>query len=272
MAHRRDTDRQSNGRRWLPPIPVEHGARSMLAIALLTPVSVALGGSVPDADAVIGYLAFAVFGVTALLFREAVRRSLDSPPAHRSRYTAFAVAEAVVLLASTGALAWLDGPTWGLLVLAIPGVLADIRIRRRGWPVPLGGVLVGVVSLSLVVPAGAILLGVGSLQSTLALFALFVAFHLASVLRVKTALGRDGDGGRRTLVLDVAFHAGLLTVAVAGWQTGVVGAGAPVLFLVASARAAWLVGRSEAPGVRALGRGERAFSLALLVVGPWLLP
>jgi hypothetical protein len=52
----------------------------------------------------------------------------------------------------------------------------------------------------------------------------------------------------------------------------VVGAGAPVLFLVASARAAWLVGRSEAPGVRALGRGERAFSLALLVVGPWLLP
>lgn len=260
----------STSRRLLPPIPSEHGAWVMLAAALSTPVAVAVARGTASTTGPLRFGLFAVLSVLALLFREALRRldRHEEPDLRRRLRRILAVeAAAIVLVAAT--LAALAGPWWALSVLAVPAVVADVRVRRRGWPVPLGGELSGVAALSVAVPAGTLALEIGGADAALLLWLLFLGFHVGSVLRVQSRLG--GRDSRAPMIRRVAraYHVLALASAVVAWYVGALGPGAPLVFVVAAARTG--IGGEAPAEPRALGRTEGALSTLFVLSAPWLL-
>ncbi|MFB6266738.1 MAG: YwiC-like family protein [Halodesulfurarchaeum sp.] len=271
MAGRRASRRRAYW--WLPPVPSEHGARSMLAVALLTPLGVGFGrGMAVSARTLLAYLCFTLLATGVLFFREAVRRRLRVPAEFQRSLTMVALLEAVVIVLLVGVLVVLQGQTWVAGVLVLPGVLGDVWIRRRGYPIPMGGEIAGVLALSLAVPVGTIVLGMAPIPAGIPLYGLFVGFHALGLVRVKTARNRDADWYRLGVALDIGGHGIGVLLAGATWFLGWTGVASPLIFLAALGWAVWLVLREEAPPVRTLGKRERALSLLFVLGGPWLLP
>ena len=253
----------------MPPVPPEHGAWVMLGVALTAPLVIALVRSVPDTGQLLGYGLLVLLAVTTLFFREAVRRRLRARPGEHGRLRRIAVVEAVVLLSLVFALVALAGRWWALGVFVIPAVLGDVWIRRRGWPIPLGGELSGVIALSLAVPAGALLLGVG-IEAILVVWSLYVVHHVAGVLRVQLAIGRNDLGRRRAL--GVLFHAFIALLMTGLWMWGYVGPGAPLVFVAGAGRAGFLSKQEETTQLKTVGKWEGILSTIFVLAAPWIVP
>ena len=264
---------QPNGatrRRFLPPIPTEHGAWVMLTAGVLTPLAVVVARGMP-ADGMLGqFVAFVVLAVLALLFREALRRrGMRDAAADRRRLLLIAVVEAGVILFVAGGLAIQVGPAWILAGTAVPAVVLDVRVRKRGWPIPLGGELSGLFALSVVVPAGGLLLGLDSRTAGL-LWLLFLAFHVGSVIRVQSLLSATGRRGQLFRRASLSYHGIALLAVTAGWYGGPLGLGAPVAFAVAGGRTL-VAGGDERPALKAVGRREGLLSTVFVASAPWLV-
>lgn len=263
------------GERFLPPLPGEHGAIVMTAAALVTPLAVVVSTGLPDTGQLAAYTAFVGLVAVALLLREALqRRHGTSDPADRRRLTAFATGEGLAVVALSGLLGLLYSPVWVLGVLLVGFVEADLRLRRRGWPVPFGGELSGVVAISLAVPAAATLLEVGGPWSIGGLWLLFLAFHVGSVLRVGMMLpSSSGVASRYLLAVGLGYHAGLVVLAAVAWLAGWVGPAAPFVFAAAAFRAGQALRLGDEPiALKSLGRAEGALSLLFVLTAPWLFP
>lgn len=245
----------------------------MYGVAVLLPVTVAIGRPAGlDLPSLLAYVLFALLGVGVLGFREAVQRRLRAPAQHQQRFTVFALVEALGLFLIVGALVVLEGQLWGVAIIVIPAVLMDVAIRRRGMPIPLWDELTGILSISLAVPVGSVILELGGYDMIALLYGIFVAFHVLGLVRVKTALSRDSARYRTVLGVGLGIHLVFLVAAGAGWWVGATGVSTPLVFLASLGRGAWLAAQDEPPAVRRLGRGERAFSVILLLGGPLLLP
>lgn len=255
----------------------------MAVAAVLTPLAASLVRADPAVSVLGQYLLLVAFVFVTLLFREASKRLVsrgglwrvrgnDGPTIRRLR--GFVLAEGVSIVALAGLLSVVAGPIWLLGVLAIPLVAADLAIRRRGWPVPFGGELSGVATLSLVVPAGATLLDVGGTVDVLLLWVLFGAFHVGSVLRVGMVLTTDGGSvSRAHLFAGLVYHGVLVVAVTAAWVVNLVGPVAPVLFAVAGLGAAWSTARRNEPvEFKTLGRDEGVLSTLFVLGVPWLFP
>ncbi|MFB6132764.1 MAG: YwiC-like family protein [Halanaeroarchaeum sp.] len=271
MAGRRASGRRAHW--WLPPVPSEHGARSMLAVALLTPLSVGYGrGWDVSEHTLLAYLCFTLLAAGILFFREAVRRRLRVPSEFQRSLTAVSLVEGAVILLLVGVLVVLQGRAWIGGLLIIPGVLGDVWIRRDGYPIPMGGEMAGVLALSLAVPVGAMVLGMSFTPAGILLYGLFVGFHALGLVRVKTARNRDADWYREGIAFDMGSHGIVALIVGIAWFVGWTGIAAPLIFLAALGWAVWLVLREKALPVRTLGKRERALSLLFVLGGPWLLP
>lgn len=275
---RTDTSRRSIPSfrsRFTPPVPGEHGAIVMTAAALATPLSAVAYGGRPGVGALSAYVAFVGLAAVALLLREALqRRHRTVASADRRRLTAIAVVEALAVVALAVGLAALQDPRWIVVVGLVPAVVTDLRLRRRGWPLPFGPELSGVFAISLAVPAAGVLLEVGGPRSIGALWLFFLAFHVGSVLRVGMVLPSRSDVAARTLLtVGVVVHVGLVIAATGGWLADAVGPGAPLVFAVAALRAGWVVRlQDETVPLPALGRAEGTLSALFVLAAPLLLP
>lgn len=278
----------------------------MASAAALTPLSVGIVRSTLDAMAFVTYAVFLAIVLCTLLFHEVADRRLrarfgaqsgrdtdtDAPagsPTGGSMGTArtddrpvgsFFIAEAAALIVLSGILAWIAGTIWLLAILVIPAVLLNVRIRKRGWPVPFGGELTGVGALSIVVPAGGVLAGISGFHEILLLWALFTAFHLGSVIRVGMVLATDGGIVKRAHVIGgLSYHAltvvvltGIWAVATVGTISPVVGIAAPIVFAAAfvrSLQSASMRGRSVE--FKTLGRAEGVLSFFFVLGAPWMI-
>lgn len=243
----------------------------MVGVAVFTPVAVALRQGNPTIEGVLGFLIIAAIAVLVLGLREAVKRRFRSPPDFQRRLTYFAVVEGMGILVLVGALGVIAGRQWLVAVLVIPAAIGDVLVRRRGYPVPWGGELAGIVAISLVVPAGTVLLSVGDIASGVVLWALFVGFHVEGVLRVKAALRSPHLDVAWPNYVSIAIHAIGVVLTGAGFVWGRLGPAAPILFAGATIWAAWQATGQEHPDVPKMGRRERLFSIFFVVGAPWLL-
>ncbi len=257
---------------WIPPIPAEHGARSMLGAALLTPVAVAIIRAQPVPQTAIAYLAFALLGIVGLAFREALRQHLMAPSEFQARLTPFVAIEGAAMVILVAILAVMTGPIWALTILTIPAIVMDIFFRRRLFSGRILGTVTGAVSLSFAVPLGVFILDIGGSNWAVWLYILFVAFHLTAIARVLTVRARGGERYPSVRLGNVGFHVGLFALAAGGWSLGILGPGAPLLFIAGAIRMGYLLRQSEPPTLSDLGRGERAFTAAFILCAPWVLP
>lgn len=261
----------SRRHRILPPIPTEHGAWVMLTAGILTPVTVVVARGLPADGRPGAFVAFVALAVLALLFREALRRrSSRSDPSDRRRLRLFATVEAAAILIVAGGLSFSIGRWWILAAAAVPAVVLDVRVRRTGWPFPLGGELSGLAALSVVVPASGVLLGLDSRTAGL-LWLLYLAFHVGSVIRVQSLLSAAGPRGHRFRRASMSYHGLALLGILAGWYGGLFGPGAPVVFAVAGGRT-WVAGGDVTPALKAVGRREGLLSALFVVSAAWLVP
>lgn len=255
---------------WYPPVPTEHGAWVMLTAALATPLAVGVVRFSPGADQLGSFAVLVGIAVAALWLRTAVDRySLRRPVAGLYHPIAgIVILESAVVLVLSLALGWLAGWLWVATAAVIPAVVLERWIGGRGWPVPIGGELAGVTALSMAVPTGTVLLG-GATGQVVSLWALFFAFHLLSVLRVRVSLSSavGKQPSYRTLRIG---HGVLVAGLVLGWMQGIVGIAAPIVFAVALVRAVRL-----SPGggdtLKDLGRTEGTLSVGFVLLSPWLV-
>ncbi|MFQ3293320.1 MAG: hypothetical protein ACI9PP_002253 [Halobacteriales archaeon] len=257
----------------VPPLPTEHGATSVLVVGLLTPVSLAIAAGVNWTISVLGsYLLFVTLAVGTMLYRAAVRRyRLADGPRKRYYATYGAVEGTVVVLAIAGLVA-LQGPEWGVALVALPGVVAELRYRGQGSSVPLLDVVMGVLGLSVLVPAGALIVGIEARSAVASLFVLFAAYHVLATYRVKTVMKRSRERSDTSTTRWLMPFVVVLLVVVAGWSLDVLGVAAPILFLVSTVRTGKLAAASESPSTKRLGRSEAFLSLLFVLGAPWLLP
>lgn len=263
---------ESGWQHLLPPVPNEHGAWVMLTAAVLTPIAVVAARGVPTEGRPAQFGLFVALAVLALLFRETLRRlELHEEPARRRRLRRIATVEAGAIGLLALGLGILAGPWWLLGAVAIPAVVADVRVRRRGWPVPLGGELSGVAALSVAVPAGALSLGLDGIETAALLWLLYLAFHVGSVLRVQSRL--SGTKNRKSTVerVNLAYHGTALIFAGAGWYVGSLGSSAPLLFALATVQTATDHGGGPVE-LKRIGRTEGVLSSLFVLGAPWLLP
>jgi hypothetical protein len=261
-----------NRSRYLPPLPVEHGARSLLVVALLLPVSVAFG---PEGSwtgtSVLSYLLFAIVAVGTMLLREAMRRYGLTSGTARHRILKFAVAESLVVVAAIGGLVALRGMAWVSAVGVFPAVAFELRFREQGRAGSFLDVAAGVLGLSLLVPVGASLLGVGSPVALSSLFLLFAGFHLLAIHRVMTAMKRARQSNQSATSGILAPVIALAAVVV-GWQIGWVGLAGPVLFTISTVRTVQLLTAAALPPTKRIGQTEAVLSALFVLGGAWLLP
>lgn len=256
-----------------PPSPTEHGATSVLIVGLLTPVSLAIAAGVNWTSSMLGsYLLFVTLAVGTMFFRAAVRRYRLANGARKRHFATYGVVEGtVIVLAIAGLVAW-QGPEWGVTLMAVPGVLAELRYREQGSSAPLLDVVMGVLGLSVLVPVGALVVGIEARSNVASLFVLFAAYHGLATYRVKTVMnrsrGRSSPPATRILVVFVI----VLIAIVTGWGLGVFGVAMPILFLVSTIRTGQLVLVLESADTKRLGRSETLLSLLFVIVVPWFLP
>ena len=270
MEHR---VREEPVRRLRPPLPGEHGALLMSGAALLTPPVVALGIDRPDAIAAVSYALLVGIACAALLFREALQRRRRAAGSTHSWLTRVAAVEALLLVALAVTLAWIAGPMWAAAIGLLPLVIVDLYMRRRGTSIPLAGELAGVAAISVAVPAGAILLEIGGLTEAIVLWVLFLAFHVASVIRVQMTLAVNARGSTRTpLAAGLLVHLALLATVSVAWFVGGVGVGAPLVFLAGMIRAGWSARPVDGQlSLKSLGRAEGVLSTLFVLISPLIL-
>lgn len=259
-------------RRYLPPIPTEHGAWVMLIAAVATPLTVRIGRDIGQSGQPMLYTLFVVLALLAMFFRAAIRRmsvSQDPVLRRRFRYVSFSEGLGIVLLA--GVLASVAGLVWLTTALVIPAVLLDLRMRRHGWPVPLGGELAGIVALSLAVPAGAALLGVGDTATILWLWGLFLAFHVGSILRVQGLVPGAATTDSKLRRVSLGYQVLLVISIITGWYVDILGLGAPLAFSIGGLRTA-IGTNGRSMELKQLGRVEGVLSGLFVLASPWLLP
>lgn len=273
MGHPSATTKPKKTPAWVPPIPPEHGARSMLAVALSIPLAVSLGVATSLTTVIIGaYVLLSLLSIGVLFFREAVRRRIQAPTKYQRQFTLHTIVQGAMLVLLSAGLMVLKGWAWAFSVIVIPAAFTDIVIRQRGVGIPLWDELTGVLAISLAVPVGAVLLGIVEMEVLVLLYGLFVSFHVLGVARVKTVLSRNEPRYRTVVWVDVGVHLVGLLASGGVWFLGHAGIALPIVFFLSLGRALYLVWQDEAPPVPKLGRGERAFSIILVLAGPWLLP
>ncbi|MFB6085848.1 MAG: hypothetical protein ABEJ84_03430 [Halodesulfurarchaeum sp.] len=254
--------------RWLPPIPPEHGAKTLLLVALATPPSIGIGAEAPDEAGVIpAYLLVIGIGAGTMLFREATRQFLQAAAGDRRRDGAIAVFEAVILVGLTGGLMVLEGTRWGLLLLLPMGGASEAWLTRNGGSKPLLKAGGGVLVIGILVPVGLLLLGLTDPATLVVGYGLFSGYHLLAVLRVGATV--EALEAVRSNVLPVPTAAVL--VAVVGYAGGVLGVGAPIVFGLSLLRSGHLERRDGKPSLKRLGQAEAMLSLAFVGAGPFLL-
>ncbi|AUX10373.1 hypothetical protein AArcSl_2758 [Halalkaliarchaeum desulfuricum] len=242
----------------------------MLTAGVLTPIAVVVARGLPADGRLGAFAAFVVLAILALLFREALRRrGMREDPAVRRRLLVIATVEAAAILLVAGGLAIQVAPVWILATAAVPAVVLDVRVRNTGWPIPLGGELSGLAALSVVVPAGSVLLGLESRTAGL-LWLLFLAFHVGSVIRVQSLLSATGPREALFRRASLSYHGLALLAVTAGWYTGPLGLGAPVVFAVAGGRT-WVAGGDATPALKTVGRREGLLSTLFVASAPWLV-
>lgn len=254
---------------WLPPIPPEHGAKTLLLVGLVTPVSIGFGSGHPlTVRSMPSYLAFAGIAAATVLFREAIRQSLLAQPAATRRYKLIALLEAIGLVALVGALMALENPRWALLLLFPIGGALEAWVTRDHRSNPLLKAGGGVIAIGLFVPLGMGLLKFTEPAMLLAGYGLFVGYYLLAVLRVGAAVEAVGSVPALALLVPIAAI-GLVGV---GYRTGGLGIGAAIVFGLSGLRSAQLQLRDLAPSLQRLGQAEAVLSLVFVLAGPVLLP
>ena len=255
-------------RRWRPPIPPEHGAKTILAVALLTPLSVSFGTgiSLTPRDC-LAYLLFAGIAGGALFFREALRQYLLARPEESRWEFRVAVSEGSGILVLIFLLTMVKTPIWWLLGAVIPGVAIEAYRSHGRDRKALSKAGFGVIMLGVVVPVGLVLLGVSDLRTIALVFGLFIGYHTLAILRVGAVI--EGVGTIRSIGLFVPIAAVILTVA--GFSLGILGLGAPVVFGLSSLRSGHLELTAGSPSFKRLGQSEALLSFVFVLSGPWLV-
>ncbi|MDR5656449.1 hypothetical protein RH831_04545 [Halodesulfurarchaeum sp. HSR-GB] len=260
-------------RKLRPPLPPEHGARSLLIVGLLTPVSVGLGAGVSWTSTVlVSVLLFWLLTVGAMLFREAVRRHGAAAGHEKRRYAVIGAVEALLVSLAIGGLVVLQGPIWALGVLAVPAVLVELRYRGQGGAGRLRGVAAGVLGLSVIAPAGAHLLGITNPGLLGVLYALFAGYHLLATYRVRLVVTRTRAESEISTGRWLLVPVGAVVAVLGGWSIGLIGPAGPVLFGLSTARTVHLAITSDSPPMKRLGQTEALLSTLFVLGGPWLLP
>ncbi|MDZ7850529.1 MAG: hypothetical protein U5K70_06885 [Halodesulfurarchaeum sp.] len=254
--------------RWLPPIPPEHGAKTLLLVALATPVSIGIGAetAVPLGFGP-AYLLFVGIAAGSMLFREATRQFFLSDPTKRRRYGLIAALEAVGILGLTGGLMALEGTGWGLLLLLPIGGAIEARLARDRRSKPLLKAGTGVLAIGALVPIGLLLLGFTDPTLVLAGYGLFFGYHLLAVLRVGAAV----EAGERVPAIALLVPLTVVGIAVVGYGSGFLGISSPVVFGLSALRSGQLQQRTGTPSLKRLGQTEAMLSLAFVLAGPFLL-
>lgn len=254
--------------RWLPPIPPEHGAKTLLLVALATPLSIGIGAETPVASSFApAYLLFGGIAAGTMLFREVTRQILLADSAERRRYGSIAALEAVGIIGLAGGLMALEGTGWGLLLLLPIGGAIEAWLTRDRRSKPLLKAGTGVLVIGGLVPAGLFLLDLTAPETLFLAYGLFFGYHLLAVLRVGAAVAAVGAVPAIALLVPVLVV--LLTIG--GYLTGVLGIGAPIVFCLSALRSGQLERRTERPSLKRLGQAEAMLSLAFVLAGPFLL-
>lgn len=257
---------------WTLPVPREHGAWVLALAALLTPLTVAMVRA-PSWMTHLPVFGLLVVVVLCVLFcREAFRRWHRRSGADSALGTVVAFESVAVLLLVTGlvvAVGWI----WALGYLLVPAVVVDDAVRRHGgWPLPMGNELAGVLFLSLAVPGGALLFGIDPFRTVVPLWGMYVCYHAAGVVRVRTSMGLGRPTRRRSVTTGIGTHALLLGLVAIGWEQGLLGVAALPAFAVATLYAAWLLHEETSPAKKALGRREAVLASLFVLTAPWLVP
>ena len=254
--------------RWMPPAPPEHGAKTILLVALVTPLTVALGTSIRvTGSALVSSLFLCGIGGFSLLFHEAVRVALDPGENGQPCVRRFLVVEGGAIAALAGGLAVTHHWVWALLILLLPGI-AVVAWFTRSRENPLRTAAIGVPVLGGVVPLGLSLLGIRDVGTLLTVFGIFVMFYELAVLRVGSAVGAFSLDARLVMLPPV----GAVLVAGGGAVASVFGVGVPLVFGLSALRSVNLSLRESAPSLKRLGRSEALLSLVFVLSGPVLLP
>lgn len=254
--------------RWRPPLPPEHGAKTMLLVALGTAASIAIGSGVRITIETLSlFLALCGIGVGGLLFRAAVRTSLRPTSEEPRSAGRFLAVEGIALAVLIGVLVLGHHPGWALLALLIPGIAAEAWLSRHGVANPLRIAVIGVLGIGALVPAGLLLFGVTDPSRVMLGYGSFLGYHLLAVLRVGSTIGALGSA--RVIARLVPVVA--LGFAAVGYAVDVLGIGAPVVFGLSLLRSGQLEHRKRAPSLTRLGQGEAVLSVAFVLAGPWLL-
>lgn len=254
--------------RWLPPVPPEHGAKTLLLVALATPVSIGIGAETAIVASVVPiYLLFGGIAVGTMLFREASRQFLLANPVKRRRYGPIAALEAVVLVGGAGGLVLLEEAQWGLLLLLPLGGGIEAWLTRDQRSNPLRKAGVGVLVIGTLVPIGLLLLGFSDPLILFAGYGLFFGYHLLAVLRVGAAV----EGSRSMPAIALLVPIAAVALAVVGYGFGILGIAAPVVFGLSGLRSKQLKLKDGDPSLKRLGQTEAMLSLAFVLAGPFLL-
>lgn len=260
--------REIMNRRWLPPIPPEHGAKTILVVALLTPPSVSFGTGISLSPSNgIAYLLFAGIAGGALFFREAICQYLLVRPGETPWVGLVAVVEGTVLLILIGGLTLVKTPTWWFLGAVIPGVAIEAFRSHGRDRKALSKAGIGVFVLALVVPVGMVLLGFTDPRTIALVFGLFVGYHILAILRVGAVV--EGVGAIRAVGLFVPIAA--VVLAVAGFSLSILGLGAPIVFGLSGLRSGHLERTAGSPSFKRLGQSEALLSVVFVLSGPWLV-
>lgn len=256
-------------RQWLPPLPPEHGAKTILVIALATPISVRYSTELPfSIRTAQGYGLFVGFAIGVLLLREAVKRTIRADGSEKRRYAILGAIETVGSIGFVIGLALLVQIWWLLLAIVLPPVVWFARQEQQTESSPLIQAGFGVVSLGTLVPLGMILIGFTEPVRILTITGLFIGYHSMAVIRVGGLMEPQRVPDR--LVLGSAIA--LVSITIAGYFLLLFGIGAVVVFFVSGFRSLILNQARQQPSLKRLGQWEAALSLVFVISGPFLLP
>lgn len=258
-------------RRYVPPLPREHGGVVMAGAALLVPGLFVIR-AIPDGGKPFAYVTFVGLITMTALLREAMkRRHLETDASDRRRLTKIATLEGSTVIALAVLLGLIAGPIWIVGVLLIPVVGLELHLENREYPVPYGRELAGVSGISFVIPASAILLGIDSLWAVVGLWGLFLAFHFGSVFRVVMVLSTDSGTETRRLRFGVfGYHSAIIVIGIGVWIAELTGVVVPLLFLTGGIRAVNVVRRAQTrSGLKSHGRIEGMLSILFVLSTPW---
>ncbi len=258
-----------NLRSWVPPMPPEHGGKTLLGVALATPVSVSIGaGLSPSTETVVGYLFFTSFGIGLLFVREVAKQMGRVKRVSKQRYLVIGSIETLAVLGFVLGIGKLVDAEWVLLLVALPIVFLLGRQEAKRYPRPLLQAALGVIALGFLVPLGMLLLGFSNPIAVATVTGLFIMYHGVAVLRVGAVI--ETEVVSRKFPAGVAI--GFFGLSVVGFLANAVGIGTVVVFLLATLSSALLGWTRHEPSLKQLGHWEALLGVGFVLSGPFLLP